>query len=56
LLHDVGYDIDQAPVAWWLLDPISQQPLTDIEIPDRANYLYSILGETWHNPAAKALP
>jgi hypothetical protein len=54
LLHDAGYDIDQAPVAWWLLDPFSQQPLTDIEIPDRAIYLYSILGETWHNPAAIA--
>jgi len=52
LLHDAGYDIDQAPVAWWLLDPISQQPLNDIEIPDRAVYLYRILGETWHNPAA----
>jgi hypothetical protein len=52
LLHDAGYDIDQAPVAWWLLDPISQQPLTEIEMPDRASYLYGILGETWHNPAA----
>ena len=52
LLHDAGYDIDQAPVAWWLLDPISQRPLTDIEISDRDIYLYSILGETWHDPNA----
>jgi hypothetical protein len=56
LLHDAGYDIDQAPVAWWLLDPISQQPLTEIEMPDRAGYLYGILGETWHNPAANVPP
>lgn len=54
LLHDAGYDIDQAPLAWWLLDPGKQTPLSKIEIPDRAVYLYRILGESWHNPAASA--
>jgi predicted Zn-dependent protease len=53
LLHDAGYDIDQAPIAWWLLAPGKQQPLSEIEMPDRAGYLYRILGEAWHNPVAK---
>ena len=53
LLHDAGYDIDQAPIAWWLLAPGKQRPLSEIEIPDRAGYLYRILGEAWHNPVAK---
>ena len=54
LLHDAGYDIDQAPLAWWLLDPGKPEPLSEIEIPDRAAYLYRILGEIWHNPASNA--
>jgi hypothetical protein len=52
LLHDAGYDIDQAPLAWWLLDPGKPEPLSKITLPDRAEYLYRILGEIWHNPAA----
>jgi hypothetical protein len=54
LLHDAGYDIVQAPMAWWLLAPGKQKSLTEINLPKRAAYLYSILGETWHNPAASA--
>ncbi len=54
LLHDAGYDIDQAPLAWWLLAPGKPQPLSEIETPDRSVYLYRILGEIWHNPHASA--
>jgi hypothetical protein len=54
LLHDAGYDIDQAPIAWWLLDPAKAKPLTEIDLPDKAEYLYSVLGEIWHNSATKA--
>jgi len=54
LLHDAGYDIDQAPLAWWLLDPGKQKPLSEIDMPDRAAYLYRILGESWHNPTSTA--
>jgi len=54
LLHDAGYDIDQAPIAWWLLNAEKPQTLSEIEIPDRATYLYRILGEVWNNPAASA--
>lgn len=52
LLHDAGYDIDQAPLAWWLLDPKKPKPIVEIEMPERAGILYKILGEEWHNPAA----
>jgi len=52
LLHDAQYDIDQAPMAWWLLAPRKPKPFSEIGMPDRAAYLYGVLGETWHNPAA----
>lgn len=52
LMHDAGYDVDQAPVAWWLLAAKGQEPLSNINMPDRAAYLYHVLGELWHNPAA----
>ena len=50
LLKDAGYDIDQAPVAWWLLASKKPLPLTKIPVPDRSIYLYRTLGEVWHNP------
>jgi hypothetical protein len=52
LLHDAGYDIDQAPIAWWLLASDQPRPISQILLPRRAAYLYRVLGETWHNPAA----
>jgi hypothetical protein len=51
LLHDAGYDIDQAPLAWWLLDPKKPKPVAEIDMPERVGVLYKILGEQWHNPA-----
>jgi hypothetical protein len=58
LVRIAGFDIDQAPMAWWMLalDPKDATPFGTTEIPDRAAYLYRILGETWHNPAATAVP
>jgi hypothetical protein len=47
LLHDSGYDITQAPVAWWLLAPKKPKEVADIPLPARAAYLYKFLGETW---------
>jgi|HubBroStandDraft_5_1064220.scaffolds.fasta_scaffold21342_3 hypothetical protein len=55
LLHDAGYDIDQAPVAWWLLASRKPQPINSIPMPERSAYLYRILGEVWHNPVADPL-
>jgi hypothetical protein len=47
LLHDAGYDINQAPVAWWLLAANKPEPTEKILLPVRAAYLYRALGENW---------
>jgi hypothetical protein len=47
LLHDAGYDVQQAPLAWWLLAPKKPKDITDVPLPRRAEYLYRIIGETW---------
>ena len=52
LLHDAGFDIDQAPVAWWLLASNKPEPTSRISMPHRAAYIYRALGENWHNPNA----
>ncbi len=51
LLHDAGYDINQAPIAWWLLAKSSAHDLSSIPLPHRAANLYRSLGITWHNYA-----
>jgi predicted Zn-dependent protease len=48
LLRDAGYDVTQAPLAWWLLAPGKAKKLEEIAMPERATYLYKVLGETWH--------
>ena len=54
LMKTAGYDIDQAPQAWWLLATKKPEPLAETKLPDRAAYLYGILGTTWRNlPPAK---
>ena len=45
LLHDAGYDISQAPLAWWVL--ASSKNTVNTPIPGRAKYIYKILGESW---------
>ena len=47
LLQDAKYDIYQAPVAWWILASKKSKDLSEIAIPERARYLYEILGTTW---------
>jgi hypothetical protein len=47
LLQDAKYDIYQAPLAWWLLASKKPKDLAEINIPERARYLYEILGTTW---------
>lgn len=52
LMHEAGYDLIQAPVAWWLLASKDTKPLSDTPLPYRAEYLYRILGTTWHTSNA----
>ncbi len=49
LLHDAGYDINEAPVAWWLLASGKTKPAHEIFMPPRSKYLYEILGKNWNN-------
>lgn len=56
LLHDAGYDIDQAPITWWLLAAKPSKDLTNTALPPRAANLYSSLGTIWKNYSDAALP
>lgn len=47
LMHDAGYDIHQAPLAWWLLASGKPKPIRDIPLPERAISQYKMLGTTW---------
>jgi len=47
LMHDAGYDIRQAPIALWLLDPNDPQPIEKARMPKRAADLYKTLGTVW---------
>jgi hypothetical protein len=48
LMHDAGYDIREAPLAWWMLQTKKPKPLEEVKLPDRAANLYIALGTTWH--------
>lgn len=56
MLRDAGYEVDEAPKAWWRLATKKQGPLADEVLPERTAYLYFMLGETWNNPAAATPP
>ena len=47
LMHDAGYDITQAPLAWWLLASKKPKDIATTPMPERVAYLYEFLGETW---------
>lgn len=47
LLHDAGYDIYQAPIAWWLLATKEPKDISTVKLPERSAYLYKTLGRTW---------
>jgi hypothetical protein len=52
LLRDAGYDIKQAPIAWWLLAANKPEPTSKIVLPYRAAYVYRALGENWQTTNA----
>lgn len=49
LLHDMGYDIQQAPIAWWILESKSSTSLAK-RAPLRVIRLYRTMGLVWKNP------
>ncbi len=51
LLSDAGYDIQQAPLAWWRIWAKDPDKLVESPLPPRAVNLYWTLGNIWHTPA-----
>ena len=47
LMHDAGYSLASAPVAYWLIAPKKPKPVEEVVIPERAIYLYGVLGVAW---------
>lgn len=56
LMNDAGYDVTQAPLAWWLLASEKPRPLAEIELPFRTASLYDVLATTWAGADALAQP
>ena len=51
LLHDAGYDIQQAPIAWWRLAAKPNKDLSQTPLPSRAANLYRSIGVLWRDPS-----
>lgn len=49
LLHDAAYDLQQAPVAWWILAAKPGKNFTETNIPSRSLNLYRTIGLVWTN-------
>lgn len=47
LLQDAGYDLNEAPVAWWLLHSNQKRPMPNGNMPPAAEYAYHLLGTVW---------
>lgn len=56
LMHDAGYDLTEAPKAWWMLAAKSPADPLPKYMPDRTVFLYEGLGTTWHIEGAKKPP
>lgn len=56
LLHDAGYDLSQAPLAWWLLASSRPTGIADVSLPTRAANLYLALGTTWSQTLSPSRP
>ena len=46
LMKDAGFEPEQAPLAWWLLASGKPKDLASIGMPQRAAYLYEMLGRS----------
>jgi hypothetical protein len=49
LLHDAGYDINEAPLAWWTIAAKNAADPTITDPPNRSLNLYKTIGAVWHN-------
>ena len=55
LTHDAGFDVRQAPLAWWLLASRTRKPITDIYLPWESATLYQTIGKVWREPPINAI-
>ena len=46
LMHDAGFDIQQAPLAWWRLST-SKPDFHNAKVPYRSAYLFQVLATDW---------
>ena len=56
LLSDAGYDLHEAPDAWWLLNSRKPKERAAIALPARTIYLYSVLDAAWPELTKTAKP
>ena len=49
LMHDAGYDISQAPLAWWIV-AAGAKPISETQPPATAVELYRTLAALWSEP------
>lgn len=55
LMHDAGYDITQAPMAWWLI-AAGKKPLSETPPPAQTIELYRTIAAQWSQPQPTAPP
>ena len=46
-MQDAGYDIHEAPRAWWTLADKKHKPLSEVDMPYRTQYAYQMLGTAY---------
>jgi hypothetical protein len=51
LMHNGGYDLNDALPAWWLLCSTRSKPIAEIPLNPYLASLGHILAEVWHNPS-----
>ncbi len=55
-LHDAGFDLTEAPIAWWRLGTKPDQPMSRQLLPPRAAYLFATLGTAWRSTVSPDFP
>jgi hypothetical protein len=55
LMRDAGYDLMEAPKAWWLLSAKDPKNFEDSAMPNRAIYLYRTIGAVSHDDSKMAI-
>lgn len=54
LLHDAGYDLTEAPTAWWLIHSNPKKTAPNGPMPANAAYCYQLLGTVWRTSVQAA--